>query len=342
MEITTPLGDDVLLFHRMRARDELGRLSEYQLDLLSDARRHRPGQDPGPERHRETGAARRRAAPFQRLRDALRAGRHARPLPPLPRHGASLALVSHPHGRLPHLPGNDRPDIVDKVFDSHPHVADFKQELTSSYRKWEYCVQYRETDFNFVSRLMEEEGIYYYFRHTDGHHTLVLTDSASTHATFAGYETIVFISPGSRAAAGARAHQRLEPAAGNPAGPLCARRFRLRETERGAAGATPGLPQTRTGGLRSLRLSGRVPDGGRRRALRALAHRGAACAVRDGARGDQCARRLPRLICSISTGHTRGTRTPSTWWSRPGTLSNTTSTRRWRAPAPASSATSAP
>ena len=35
MEITTPLGDDVLLFHGMHAREELGRLSEYQLDLLS-------------------------------------------------------------------------------------------------------------------------------------------------------------------------------------------------------------------------------------------------------------------------------------------------------------------
>ena len=42
-------------------------------------------------------------------------------------------------------------------------------------------MQYRETDFNFVSRLMEEEGIYYYFKHTDGHNTMVLTDSTSKH-----------------------------------------------------------------------------------------------------------------------------------------------------------------
>ena len=56
-------------------------------------------------------------------------------------------------------------------------------------------MQYRETDFNFVSRLMEQEGIYYYFKHTDGHNTLVLTDSTSKHATVPGYETIPFISP---------------------------------------------------------------------------------------------------------------------------------------------------
>ena len=37
-------------------------------------------------------------------------------------------------------------------------------------------MQYRETDFNFVSRLMEEEGIFYFFKHEDGKHTLVLAD----------------------------------------------------------------------------------------------------------------------------------------------------------------------
>ena len=77
------------------------------------------------------------------------------------------------------------PDIVKEVFGDQP-TADFKLELTGTYRKWTYCVQYRETDFNFVSRLMEQEGIYYYFRHTDGHNTLVLTDSTSKHTPVAG------------------------------------------------------------------------------------------------------------------------------------------------------------
>lgn len=48
-------------------------------------------------------------------------------------------------------------------------------------RTWEYCVQYRETDFNFVSRLLEQEGIYYYFEHTKNGATLVLeNDSKNT------------------------------------------------------------------------------------------------------------------------------------------------------------------
>ena len=46
---------------------------------------------------------------LQRLRHALRAGRHPRTLPPLSRHAAAVALVPDPHGRLPHLPGEDRP-----------------------------------------------------------------------------------------------------------------------------------------------------------------------------------------------------------------------------------------
>jgi type VI secretion system secreted protein VgrG len=56
-------------------------------------------------------------------------------------------------------------------------------------------VQYRETDFNFVSRLMESEGIGYYFRHTDGHDTLVLTDSASKHTAPASCAKLSFVGP---------------------------------------------------------------------------------------------------------------------------------------------------
>jgi type VI secretion system secreted protein VgrG len=56
-------------------------------------------------------------------------------------------------------------------------------------------VQYRETDFNFISRLIEHEGITYYFRHTDGKNTLVLTDSTTKHSTYPGYEKLSFIAP---------------------------------------------------------------------------------------------------------------------------------------------------
>ncbi len=55
----------------------------------------------------------------------------------------------------------------------------FQPSLTGTYNPMEYCVQYRETDFNFISRLMEQFGIFYFFQHQDGQHTMVLADSAS-------------------------------------------------------------------------------------------------------------------------------------------------------------------
>ena len=72
------------------------------------------------------------------------------------------------------------PDIVKKVFRDLGYT-DFEDKLTRNYRTWEYCVQYRETDFNFVSRLLEQEGIYYYFTHDDGVHNLVLSDGDAAH-----------------------------------------------------------------------------------------------------------------------------------------------------------------
>ncbi|KMQ53415.1 hypothetical protein ACS96_28350, partial [Pseudomonas aeruginosa] len=53
--------------------------------------------------------------------------------------------------------------------------------LTRPYREWEYCVQYRETSFDFISRLMEQEGIYYWFRHEQKRHILVLSDAYGAH-----------------------------------------------------------------------------------------------------------------------------------------------------------------
>jgi len=67
------------------------------------------------------------------------------------------------------------PDIITKVFKDHG-FSDFANRLSGAFEPREYCVQYRETDFNFVSRLMEEEGIYYFFEHEADKHTLVLAN----------------------------------------------------------------------------------------------------------------------------------------------------------------------
>jgi type VI secretion system secreted protein VgrG len=83
------------------------------------------------------------------------------------------------------------PEIVKRVFEGHS-VASFEFRLYRSYRKWTYCAQYRETDFNFVSRLLEHEGIYWYFDHSADGHRLVLVDSQSAHDPVSGFESLPY------------------------------------------------------------------------------------------------------------------------------------------------------
>jgi type VI secretion system secreted protein VgrG len=72
------------------------------------------------------------------------------------------------------------PDIIKKVF-SDAGFTDFTDSLTATYSPREYCVQYMETSFAFVSRLMEEEGIFYFFTHDSSSHKLVLADDSSAY-----------------------------------------------------------------------------------------------------------------------------------------------------------------
>lgn len=87
------------------------------------------------------------------------------------------------------------PDIIKEIFKERGFTDLKDKGLTGRYRTWEYCVQYRETDFNFVSRLMEQEGIYYYWNHENGKHTLVLADSPSAHKPYPGYDEIPYYPP---------------------------------------------------------------------------------------------------------------------------------------------------
>ena len=68
------------------------------------------------------------------------------------------------------------PDIVEEVFSAWPD-AKFKLNLQGRYDKREYCVQYGESDLNFVQRLLEDEGIFYYFEHAESGHTMVIVDA---------------------------------------------------------------------------------------------------------------------------------------------------------------------
>lgn len=184
---TSPLGDDALLFHRMNLVEELGRLPRMQLELL------RPTEDD--EIAKGALLGKKVTVKVQLLGGGFRywngwVTRFERG-GVLGRFDIYRAEVS-PWLWYLTLSANCRifqdktaVEIIDAVFADYGGQPVTKR-LTGSFRQRAYCVQYRESDFAFVSRLMEEEGIYYYFTHADGAHTLLMTNGSSGHSPIAG------------------------------------------------------------------------------------------------------------------------------------------------------------
>lgn len=80
--------------------------------------------------------------------------------------------------------------ILTEVFQEYDIVID--DQLEGDFRNWDYCVQYQESLYDFVKRIMEHEGIYFYFRHEMGKETLVLCNSSTPHKPFGDYATIEY------------------------------------------------------------------------------------------------------------------------------------------------------
>lgn len=72
------------------------------------------------------------------------------------------------------------PDLVSKILRDH-NITQVDLRLRGNYEPREYCIQYRESDYDFINRLLSQEGIYYYFLHGHDHHTMVLADHPSSH-----------------------------------------------------------------------------------------------------------------------------------------------------------------
>lgn len=84
------------------------------------------------------------------------------------------------------------PQIVEEVFKGYGGLASFRNKTSGSFPEWEFCCQYRETDFNFVARLMEQEGIYWFVEHENGKHSVTLVNSSSSHEPYPGYDEVRF------------------------------------------------------------------------------------------------------------------------------------------------------
>jgi len=200
--VTTPLGPDVLLFSRMSGYEEMSRLFEYEVDLLVENKSLGSIVTAGFPVNKVLGQAMTVAleSPSGDTRyyhGLVTQFRH---------HGAADDCFLYRAVLSPWLwfltrTSNCRifqdksvPDIIKKVFADNG-FNDFKMELTNTYKPRNYCVQYRETDFNFVSRLMEYEGIFYFFEHEKTKHTLVIADSINAYQTIADYATIPYFPP---------------------------------------------------------------------------------------------------------------------------------------------------
>jgi type VI secretion system secreted protein VgrG len=81
------------------------------------------------------------------------------------------------------------PEVVKQILRQHK-ISSFRESLLGKYRRWDCVTQYRESDFEFISRILAHEGIYYYFEHSEKGHTLVLVDSLSSHEVHEGFDAV--------------------------------------------------------------------------------------------------------------------------------------------------------
>jgi type VI secretion system secreted protein VgrG len=203
--IETPLGEDVLLLRGFSASEQISRLFAFELDLLSENHEINfdeiIGQNVTIRVDLPGGGTRYWNGFINRFVQGASTSRRF----------AQYRATMVPWLWFLTLKSDCRifqemsvPEIVRQVFEDLG-FSDIEDRTSGGYRQWTYCVQYRETAFNFVSRLMEQEGIYYYFAHEQGKCTIVLCDSRSKHDAFADYEEIAF-TPETRASS---THERI-------------------------------------------------------------------------------------------------------------------------------------
>jgi len=194
LEFISPLGDDVLLLHHFEAVEELGRPYNFELTLRSTKEDIDFESLLGQNVSVRLDVAGNDERYFNGYVTEFSQGENAEGF------ATYFATVSPWLWFLKRT--NDcrifqeqkATDIIEAVFRDNGYT-DFELRLRNEYRVREYTVQYRESDFNFVSRLMEEEGIYYFFKHGVDKHQLILADTYSSHEMIPAYAAIPYYPP---------------------------------------------------------------------------------------------------------------------------------------------------
>lgn len=192
--VTGPLDDGVLLLETFRGREALGTPYRYDLTLLSEdpniAVDKVLGQSLTVQIKLDTGDTRFFNGVVTYFAKAGLSMRHARYVAVL---NPKLTLFDYTRDcRIFYdVKGLDVRALVSRVLSDRGFDPEMSPQ--GSFRLREYTVQYRESDFNFVQRLLEEEGIYYFFKHENDKHTMVAANSVSAHAKVPGYEEVLYL-----------------------------------------------------------------------------------------------------------------------------------------------------
>jgi len=193
--VTGPFPEGVLLLETLDGKEALGRPYEFHLTLLSQD----PAIDPDLVLGKPLAVRIRLDSGKDRffhgyVEDFYKSGTTHR-------HTRYAAVLRPTLSKFKHTsdccvfndPDQDVVSIVTEVL-AFRHYTDVESGSISKdeLRAREYCVQYRESDLHFIQRLLEEEGIYYFFRHEAGREILVLANSINAHRTVDGYEGVTY------------------------------------------------------------------------------------------------------------------------------------------------------
>jgi type VI secretion system secreted protein VgrG len=189
LRVTTPLGPHELLLKSFAGSEEISRLFGYRLEMIAENKTKVPfdsllGQKltihmqlPDESETHLNGLCVRFA---QAERDATFTVYHAEIVPDV------WKLTRKAQSRI--FQRKTVKEILQAVFQKFS--VDW--QVNEKYEPRDYCVQYRETDFNFGARLMEEEGIYFYFKHSDGDHQMIVSDAPRDHPDLPGENQFIY------------------------------------------------------------------------------------------------------------------------------------------------------
>ena len=179
-QLITPLGKDVLVLHKFDGHESLGEPFEFHVDALSEQANINFDQALGQSHTIKLATYQNKtriidgilteAQGVDQIRDHYRYHLVLRPW---------FSLLGHKSNSRTYLNKNVK-DILQDVY-TRSGFSDFQFKTTADYDPIPYCTQYRETDQAFCSRLMEHYGIYYFFQHSEGKHTMVHANSRASH-----------------------------------------------------------------------------------------------------------------------------------------------------------------